>query len=106
MEPWRIFIASSSGGYRYAEAIKSVVDDKLNEQVCFLWRLGAFEPGESFLESLELLPRRYNCGLAVFTADDHIGQLSMAPRDNVVLEFGLFLGAFGRKRTFLLVEDR
>ena len=106
MPPWRMFIASSSNGHRYAEAVKSVIDDKLGNQVCFLWGLGAFEPGISFLESLERLQSRYNCALAVFTADDQLGDLLMAPRDNVVLEFGLFLGAFGRQRSFLLIENR
>lgn len=109
MDPWRIFIASSGNGHRYAEAIKSVIEDKLKDRLnarVFLWSLGAFEPGSSFLDSLERLPSKYNCGLAVFTADDPLGGLQMAPRDNVVLEFGLFLGAFGRKRSFLLIEDR
>jgi hypothetical protein len=106
MHPWQLFIASSGKGHRYAKAIKSVIDQQFKAQVCFLWNLGAFETGSSFLDSLERLPSKYNCGLAVFTADDRLGDLLMAPRDNVVLEFGLFLGAFGRERSFLLIEDR
>jgi hypothetical protein len=105
MNRWRIFIASSKKGYRYAEAVKSVIDGKMGAPVCHLWDQGAFEMGTAFLETLEGIPQKYNCGLAVFTADDHLGSL-MAPRDNVVLEFGLFVGAFGRERSFLLVEGR
>ena len=106
MNEWRMFIASSVKGHRYAEAIKSVIDAKFGRVVCSLWDLGAFEAGRSFLDSLERLPTKYNCGLAVFTADDPLSNLTMAPRDNVVLEFGLFLGVFGRDRSFLLVENR
>jgi hypothetical protein len=105
MNPWRMFVASSNKGYRYARAIKEVIDSEIGAPVCFLWNQGAFEAGKSFLDSLERLSANYNCGLAVFTADDQLGDL-MAPRDNVVLEFGLFLGIFGRDRSFLLVENR
>ena len=103
MHNWQMFIASSTKGHRYAQAIKSVIDAQFKAQVCFLWSLGAFEAGRSFLDSLERLSSKYNCGLAVLTADDQLGDL-MAPRDNVVLEFGLFLGAFGRDRSFLLLH--
>lgn len=105
MSCWRMFIASSKKGYRYAEAVKSVIDGKLGAPVCHLWDQGSFAMGAGFMESLSGIPRNYNCGLAVFTADDQMGLLA-APRDNVILEFGLFVGAFGRERSFLLVEDR
>ena len=105
MHHWKMFIASSSKGLRYAEAIKSVIEAHFKPQVCHLWNQRTFPPGSSFLESLEQIRSKYNCGLAVFTADDQLGDL-FAPRDNVVLEFGLFLGAFGRERSFLLVEGR
>ncbi len=104
MANWRMFIASSGKGLRYAQAIKAVIDDRFKAPVCFLWNQGAFETGRSFLDSLEQLPIKYNCGLAVFTGDDQLGDL-LAPRDNVVLELGLFLGVFQRARSFVLVED-
>ena len=103
--PWHLFIASSGNALRYAKAVKVVIDQQYGESVCSLWDQGSFEEGRSFLDSLELLPDKYNAGLAIFTADDQLGDL-MVPRDNVILEFGLFLGVFGRARTFLLVEDR
>jgi hypothetical protein len=105
MHPWRMFIASSGKGLRYAQAIKAVIDGQFNRQVCSLWNQGCFEEERSFLDSLERLPRNFDCGLAVFTADDQLGDL-MSPRDNVILEFGLFLGAFNRNRSFLLIENR
>jgi hypothetical protein len=105
MHSWRMFIASSTKGLRYARAIKDVIDREFGAPVCFLWSHGAFDAGRSFLDSLEQLSSKYNCGLAVFSADDQLGDL-MAPRDNVVLEFGLFLGIFGRSMSFLVVEGR
>lgn len=104
MSQLRLFIASSSKGIRYAKAIKDVVDAEFRAEVCALWK-GSFEDGRSFLDTLEQLPRKYDCGVAIFTADDRLGD-QMAPRDSVVLEFGLMLGAFGRNRAFLLVEDQ
>ena len=103
MSAWRIFIASSTKGQRYVDAIKSAIDDEMGASVCHPWRTH-FEIGRSFLEDLERVGPEYNCGIAVFTADDQLGDL-LAPRDNVVLELGLFLGFFGRERSFLLVEN-
>jgi hypothetical protein len=105
MRPWRLFIASSGKALRYAKAVKVVIDQQCGESVCFLWNQGSFDDGRSFLDSLELLPDKYNAGLAIFTADDQLGDL-VVPRDNVILELGLFLGVFKRARTFLLVEGR
>jgi hypothetical protein len=106
-DPLRVFIASSNNARHYVDAIKYEIENRLkNEVACFPWyEGGVFEDGRAFLETLEQIPSQYDCGIAVFTADDKLGGRT-APRDNVVLEFGLFLGAFGRARSFLLVEDK
>src|SRR3954470_22959575 len=105
MPAWRMFIASSQKGIEYAKAIKAVINEKLERDACTVWNEGDFKHGKSFLETLEKVRSKYSCGLAVFTADHKVGD-QWAPTDSVVLENGLFLGAFGRKRTFVLREDR
>src|SRR5262249_14146637 len=50
----------------------------------------------------------YDYCIAVFAADDAAnirGQAVKIPRDNVILEFGLFLGRIGPNRTFLIVDE-
>jgi hypothetical protein len=50
----------------------------------------------------------YDFGVFLFTAADRIesrGVRSEAARDNVIFEYGLFLGAIGPDRTYGLVQD-
>ena len=101
---WRMFIASSKEGVKYAKAIQLVINRKFKRKVCEVWNEGAFKNGKAYLETLEHLASDFDCGLAVFTADRPAGD-QWAPSYNVVLEYGLFLGAFGRNRTFVLRED-
>jgi predicted nucleotide-binding protein len=101
---WRMFIASSKEGIEYAKAIQLVINRKFKRKVCEVWNQGAFKNGKAYLETLEHLASDFDCGLAVFTADRPAGN-QWAPSYNVVLEYGLFLGAFGRNRTFVLRED-
>jgi len=101
---WRMFIASSKEGIEYAKAIQLVINRKFKRKVCEVWNEGAFKNGKAYLETLEHLASDFDCGLAVFTADRPAGN-QWAPSYNVVLEYGLFLGAFGRNRTFVLRED-
>jgi hypothetical protein len=108
MPTWRMFIASSKKGIKYAKAVKSVIDAQFRAEfkaeVCQVWDEGAFKVGKAHLESLEDLTSAFDCGLAVFTADLRAGAIWL-PSDSVVLESGLFLGAFGGNRTFVLREQ-
>jgi predicted nucleotide-binding protein len=52
----------------------------------------------------ESLPE-YDFATLVFTADDLVQKrdhATKAPRDNVIFELGLFMGALGRRRTFVV----
>jgi predicted nucleotide-binding protein len=63
----------------------------------------AFPSGRTHIESLESIARRCNCALLVATCDDRTekrGQTDLEPRDNI-LEYGMFMTAFGRERTAL-----
>jgi hypothetical protein len=57
------------------------------------------------LEELELQLKRHSFAVLVASPDDEIykrGELSPAMRDNLLVEFGMFAGAVGRKRVFFV----
>jgi hypothetical protein len=62
--------------------------------------------GTTTVEALEVQMGQSSFAVFVATPDDNVtkrDRTKLAPRDNVVLEFGMFMGRLGRERTFLLV---
>jgi hypothetical protein len=73
-----------------------------------IWSQGVFGLSRGTLESLILAVERFDFAVLVLTADDlktSRGETRPAARDNVIFELGLFIGALGRERTFM-VSDR
>jgi CRP/FNR family transcriptional regulator, cyclic AMP receptor protein len=102
-----IFIGSSSESLKIAKAIeRSLAPDPVKVKQ---WNRGVFGASEATIESLEKLLPQTDFAILILTADDKLRTRSKthpAPRDNVVFELGLFMGAIGRKRTFMLVEKK
>lgn len=102
----KVLIGSTTEGLRHAQALRKLLEPEIQAQ---LWNeQGLFLPGEFTLESLETHPREFDGAVVVATADDRVisrGMETAAPRDNLLLEFGIFLMVFGRKRALLVVED-
>lgn len=99
----QIFIGSSSESMTIAGEIKNQLSKKLPKTR--VWYQGVFEASETFIESLESETRRSDFALLILSPDDKVfsrSKASKAPRDNVIFELGLFMGAIGRKRTFLV----
>lgn len=99
-----VFIGSSSEGHRIAEAIQANL-----ERYCdaVIWSQGVFGLSGGTLESLVDVADDFDFAVLVVTADDILtsrGQEQQAPRDNVLLEIGLFIGAMGRERTFVVFD--
>lgn len=99
-----VFVGSSVEGLPIVEAI--VVN---LEHTCEVvpWTT-MFGPGEYTLEALESNLDGFDFAVLVLTGDDVVGSrgaLSNAPRDNVLVELGLFMGKLGRRRT-MIVTDR
>lgn len=98
-----VFIGSSTEGLRVARAIR---DHLYNDAIVSIWEEDeSFRPGQSTLESLLTASEEYDFAILVFTADDEVesrGLHSLAPRDNVLFELGLFMGRLGRDRTFIV----
>lgn len=102
----KIFIGSSLAGYTIAEKVKinlSLVAD------CFLWQEPeVWETNKSTFDNLIRMSNYFDFGVFIATSDDLTltnEKLVIEPRDNVILEMALFLGAMGHNKSFLLVEE-
>src|SRR6476619_650212 len=99
----RIFLGSAGKQAELVEAITRGLEDVADVEP---W-MTTFNPGRSTLDRLVELSREVDFAAFVFAQDDwtttdaaESGQAS--PRDNVVFEAGLFGGALGIRRTFIL----
>ncbi len=74
-----------------------------------MWKeAGVWEPNVSTFDNLLKIAGLFDFGVFVATSDDWTltkGQIVIEPRDNVILEMALFLGALGKDKAFLLVEE-
>jgi len=99
----RIFLGSSGKQAKLLQAITHGLEDVADVEP---WTT-TFNPGRSTLDRLVELSQEVDFAAFVFAQDDwtttdaaQSGQAS--PRDNVVFEAGLFGGALGIRRTFIL----
>jgi CAP12/Pycsar effector protein, TIR domain len=99
----RIFLGSSGKQAELLEAIARGLEDVAEVEP---W-MTTFNPGRSTLDRLVELSQEVDFAAFVFAQDDwttteasQSGEAS--PRDNVVFEAGLFGGALGIRRTFIL----
>src|SRR3954463_2770489 len=105
----RIFLGSSGQQEKLLQALTRGLEDIADVEP---WTT-VFNPGVSTLDRLVELTREVDFAAFVFAQDDWTskgaspdaaaGQAS--PRDNVVFEAGLFGGALGIRRTFILHAD-
>lgn len=104
MKP-RIFIGSSTEGLPAAKRIKAFFETDYD---CFIWNDGVFQFNESFIDTLLKSASLFDFGFMVFSADD-ISKIRdkeyETARDNVLFEYGLFLGRVGLDRAYVLCED-
>ncbi|WP_029619251.1 TIR domain-containing protein [Pseudorhizobium marinum] len=99
----RVFIISSVEGLSIARAIQEAFEH--DPFVCTVWTDGVFRVANYTMESLESAIDNSDFAIAVAHADDvtaYRGQDWPAPRDNVILELGLFMGRLGRARSILM----
>lgn len=98
-----IFVGSSSEAMSVAEAVATGIHRDWNE--VRLWTKGVFGPGDTYIEALEKAVRSMDFAILVVSHDDLVtsrGSRQYAPRDNVIFELGLFMGALGRDRVVAL----
>jgi hypothetical protein len=100
----RVFIGSSSEGLDIANHLQVALEAN-NMCVATVWHQNVFEPSDYTMESLVREAEKSDFAVLVATADDTVasrGGLRSTARDNVILELGLFIGALGRTRTYIV----
>jgi hypothetical protein len=100
----KVFIGSSVEGIPVMEALHAQFefDDDIKT---YPWTLINFAISKTPLDSLEDFLESHDYAVLIFTPDDNVSkrdETKSAPRDNVLFEFGLFLGRLGRERTFVV----
>jgi hypothetical protein len=108
MDKPRIFLGSSGQQEKLLQALARGLEDVAHVE---LWTT-SFNPGTTTLERLLELAHEVDFAAFVFARDDWTtksppesdptGSGQASPRDNVVFEAGLFGGALGMRRTFIL----
>jgi predicted nucleotide-binding protein len=103
--PRRVFVASSNEG----RWIASALFNRLNSRSIHvqLWTSEeTFRPSESYLDSLIQIAAESTFAVFVCSADDVLisrDRIAGVPRDNVIFEIGLFMGALGKQNCFCIV---
>jgi hypothetical protein len=99
-----VFIGSSAEGLPFAEAIQLNLDRDCD---VVIWYQGVFGLSDGNLECLIEKADEFDFAILVLTPDDLTfsrGKRKPSPRDNVLLELGMFIGVLGRKRTFVVYD--
>ena len=105
MKP-RIFIGSSTEGLPVANRIKDYFEP---DYECKIWNDGIFQYNDNFLDTLMKSASLFDFAFMVFSADDLTkarDSFFETPRDNVMFEYGLFLGRVGNQRAFVIKDKK
>lgn len=103
----KVFLGSSSEGKEVAQRL-AVGLDRSEVTESTVWTHGTFRPGRHVLGSLVDVAKTVDFAVMVLSPDDLVASrdaTTQAPRDNVVFELGLFMGALGPERTFMVLPE-
>lgn len=98
----KLFIGSSSEGMQIAKDLERSLSGAVQ---VVRWDQDVFRPSSYVLPSLLTAAADVDFAVLVATPDDMTekrGESKPVARDNIILEFGLFVGVLGLERTFLL----
>ena len=96
-----VFVGSSSKALNEARWIAGALERR--GLVCKLWNVGVFNLSRATIEDLEQMASKCDYAMQSSHPDDITeskGASRASPRDNVIFELGLFMGALSRQRTF------
>jgi hypothetical protein len=101
----KLFIGSS----KRSLSVANLVADGLEECVdVTIWDEGVFSLNQGFLERLLDILVEFDFAVLIWAADDVTdskAESKASPRDNVIFECGLFMGALGRDRVFIIHDQ-
>lgn len=100
----RVFVGSSSEALEEASYVSKALSR--HDLACRVWSDGIFQLSQTAIEDLVRAASDFDFAVLLLTPDDMTssrGRKNASPRDNVVFELGLFMGALGRDRTFLVL---
>jgi predicted nucleotide-binding protein len=98
----RVFVGSSVEGLAVAEVLQEGLEHDAEVTV---WSQGVFGLSGATLETLGEIAGSFDFAILVLSPDDLLekrGSRRPTARDNVLFELGLFVGALGRRRTFIV----
>ena len=98
----RLFIASSVESVAIAEAVNVNLDHDFEVTI---WKNGTFKLSSSAIDDLVEKSSAVDFALFIFAPDDIASIRNRSEhvvRDNVIFEMGLFVGAIGKLRSFIL----
>ena len=109
----KVFIGSSGRKKVTADKIATHLET-VGFTVLRWWDEKVFRPGDYTMARLIEVSKLCDAAVMIFGADDHISwkkgvatKFTMkAPRDNVVLEYGLFAGQVGMDRTLIVADKK
>lgn len=101
-----LFVGSSKESLDIAGAIRSNLE--CDDLVVRLWTDRVFGASQFPLIELEKQIQKADFAVLVLGPDDEVvsrDKKSDAPRDNVIFELGLFMGALSHERTFMVIPE-
>lgn len=99
-----LFVGSSKESLPIAQTIQSNLDH--DDFLVRLWTDSVFGPSQFPITELETQIREADFAALVLGPDDEVvsrSEKSDAPRDNVIFELGLYMGALSHERTFMII---
>ncbi|MEL6579109.1 MAG: TIR domain-containing protein [Cyanobacteria bacterium J06621_12] len=103
----RIFIGCSVEALYIAREIQKGLEH--DEMIVKIWTDGVFKASNFPIEDLETQLEESDFGVLLLTADDIVKSRDSEqsiPRDNILLELGLFIGRLSRSRTLMLCQRK
>lgn len=98
----RLFIASSAESLSIADAVNVNLDHDFEVTI---WKNGTFKLSSNTIDDLISKSSSVDFALFIFSLDDIVTireKTEHVVRDNVLFELGLFVGAIGKERSFIL----